>query len=88
MTSLSSYGFVFGSTDSIDTSAKGSSLGTFFLDLSCPRLSHKDGLGWFISIMFTIVNFYFSKLEFVPVHIVGMDFILATFGEEKIIFKD
>ncbi|EFN62210.1 hypothetical protein EAG_12635 [Camponotus floridanus] len=45
MTSLSSYGFVFGSTDSIDTSAKGSSLGTFFFDLSCPRLSHKDSLG-------------------------------------------
>lgn len=42
MTSLSSYGFVFGSADSIGTS-EGSSLGTFFLDLPCPRLSHKDG---------------------------------------------
>lgn len=63
MTSLSSYGFVFGSTDSIGTSAKGSSLGTFFLDLSCPCLP----LGWYISVMFTIAKSYFNNLKFVPI---------------------
>lgn len=35
MTSLSSYGFVFGSADSIDTSE--GSLGTFFPDLTSPE---------------------------------------------------
>lgn len=63
MTSLSSYGFVFGSTDSIGTSVKGSSLGTFFLDLSCPCLP----LGWYISVMFTIVNSYSNNLKSVPI---------------------
>lgn len=41
MTSLSSYGFVFGSADSIGTSE--GSLGTFFLDLTSFAGRRADG---------------------------------------------
>lgn len=49
MTSLSSYGFVFGSADSIGTIGGREKSGDFLLnDLPCPRISHKNDLGWYI----------------------------------------
>lgn len=61
MTSLSSYGFVFGSADSIGTSDR--SLGTFFFDLLRRSRRRADGDARLNIRYVEFANSYFSDLE-------------------------